>query len=248
MKVAVTAQAPGLEAQVDSRFGRCAYFVLVDDQTGEWQTLENDTGNAASGAGIQAAQRVANSGAEVVITGDAGPNAYQALTAGKIQLFTGASGTVREAMNAWRSGALTPARAATVQAHAGVVKAPARGASSVVAVATDGDQVAVHFGRCQLYTLAEVNEGAVKQQEVLTNPGHTPGFLPNYLAEHGVQCIIAGGMGPRAIGLFNEKGIDVMIGVQGSVAEVLRSYAEGTLTSDPSVSLCTRGSGPAPCH
>jgi len=69
--------------------------------------------------------------------------------------------------------------------------------SAKVAISTDGDQVAAHFGRCQVYTIVEIADGTVCSRELLANPGHEPGFLPGYLAERGVTCIVAGGMGPR---------------------------------------------------
>jgi predicted Fe-Mo cluster-binding NifX family protein len=243
MKVAVSASGPSLEAEVDPRFGRCPYFILIDVVTGDWDAVENSSTDAASGAGIQAAQTVASHGAEAVITGDAGPNAYRALSAGGIALFTAASGTVQEALEQWRTEALTAATEATVAAHTGAVTAPGPGPSSVVAVATEGDHVAGHFGRCEVYTVAQVESGALKSQSRLTSPGHSPGFLPGYLAEHGVQCVIAGGMGPRAVNLFAEKGIDVMIGVQGPIDRVLHDYAEGALVGDPAASACSQPPG-----
>lgn len=100
-----------------------------------------------------------------------------------------------------------------------------------VAVSTDGAQVAAHFGRCEAYTLAEIEEGMVTATETIANPGHEPGFLPGYLAERGVQCIVAGGMGPRAHGLFAERGIQTIVGVSGSVAEALGALARGELES-----------------
>ncbi len=66
-------------------------------------------------------------------------------------------------------------------------------------------------------------------------PGHKPGFLPNFLHDRGVQVIIAGGMGSGAVEIFQEKGIDVYTGAQGSVDEIARQYADGTLTSTGSV-------------
>ena len=98
MKMCVSADTGSLEAQVDPRFGRCQYFVFVDSETLEFEAVRNTAAGATGGAGIQAAQTVANHGAQLVVTGNVGPNAYQALSAAGIQIVTGAAGTVREAI------------------------------------------------------------------------------------------------------------------------------------------------------
>ena len=80
-----------------------------------------------------------------------------------------------------------------------------------VAISTDQGYVSAHFGRCPSYTLVEIKEGQILNKEEVPNPGHQPGFLPQYLSEKGVNCIIAGGMGPRAQGLFAQKNIETII-------------------------------------
>ncbi|PIZ35665.1 MAG: hypothetical protein COY42_26380 [Armatimonadetes bacterium CG_4_10_14_0_8_um_filter_66_14] len=242
MKIAISATAPSLEAAVDPRFGRCTCFVVVDPETSQWEAVGNSAGDSASGAGIQAAQTLAGTGAEVLLTGDAGPNAFRALTAGGIQVYTGASGTVQEAVEAWRTDKLSQAEAPTVAAHAGTVSPPATGNRARVAVATEGNYVAGHFGRCESYTIADIDGGVVRSQEEVRSPGHTPGALPVFLAERGVTCVVAGGMGPRAVNLFAAQGIDVLTGVQGTIDQVLSACAGGTLVSDPSASCCSQHS------
>ena len=120
MKIAVAAQGDTPEALADPRFGRCRYFVIVDSDTGESTAIENPGGMAGGGAGIQAAQAVARSGADVVIAGNYGPNAYQALAAGKIEAYSSQGGTVAEAVEAFKAGRLTKAGAATVPSHFGM--------------------------------------------------------------------------------------------------------------------------------
>jgi predicted Fe-Mo cluster-binding NifX family protein len=90
-----------------------------------------------------------------------------------------------------------------------------------IAIATDDNQVSPHFGRCSAYTVIEVKEGKIIHRETIPNPGHRPGFLPNYLAQRGVNCIIAGGMGPRAQSLFAQFNIETITGIQGPVEEVI---------------------------
>ncbi len=98
-----------------------------------------------------------------------------------------------------------------------------------IAVAPEGGAVAGHFGHCPEYTLVDVRDGQPAAQLILPNPGHQPGFLPGYLAEHGVKVIIAGGMGQRAHQLFADHGIVTVVGVSGPVDEVVRAYLAGTL-------------------
>ena len=77
--------------------------------------------------------------------------------------------------------------------------------------------------------------------EVVDNPGHMPGHIPKFLHEKGVVCIIAGGMGARAEGFFQEFGIKMIIGVQGKISEVVQKLQDGTLEGGES--LCKPGAG-----
>jgi predicted Fe-Mo cluster-binding NifX family protein len=104
-----------------------------------------------------------------------------------------------------------------------------------VAISTDGGEVAAHFGRCQAYTIVEIADGMVRSRELIANPGHEPGFLPGYLAQRGVTCIVAGGMGPRAQGLFEQQGIETIVGISGSIADTLQALLRGELESGESL-------------
>jgi predicted Fe-Mo cluster-binding NifX family protein len=104
----------------------------------------------------------------------------------------------------------------------------------IIAVATENNMVAQHFGRCPGYTIFKINDGAVAEEKAIPNPGHEPGFLPGYLAKMGVGCIIAGGMGPRAQSLFYEENIETYIGVSGPVGDVIEAYLTGNLRSGES--------------
>jgi predicted Fe-Mo cluster-binding NifX family protein len=98
-----------------------------------------------------------------------------------------------------------------------------------VAISTDQGYVSAHFGRCQSYTIVVIKEGQILGRAEIPNPGHQPGFLPEYLSEKGVNCIIAGGMGPRAQGLFAQKNIETIIGVQGAVDEIIDKFIKQEL-------------------
>jgi len=119
MKLAVSASGGDLSAPVDARFGRCAYFIIVDSETMEFESLANSSMGAMSGAGIQTAQMIANKGTEVVLTGNCGPNAFQTLSAAGIKIVVGVTGTVREAVERFKRGELQSIPQANVQAHFG---------------------------------------------------------------------------------------------------------------------------------
>ncbi len=112
-----------------------------------------------------------------------------------------------------------------------------------IAVSTDNGNVSVHFGRCASYTIYDINESNILAKEEIPNPGHEPGFLPQFLSEKGVRCIIAGGMGPRAQALFAQKNIKTVIGVQGAVDNVIQKYLDQEL--EAGTDLCDHGGGEA---
>ena len=109
MKVAVSASGPTLDSEVDPRFARCSHLLVVDIESMVFEALENPAVDTAGGAGIRAARAVAGTGVKALITGNCGPNAYEALAAGGIEVAVGASGTVRQAVEAYQQGRLQPA-------------------------------------------------------------------------------------------------------------------------------------------
>jgi predicted Fe-Mo cluster-binding NifX family protein len=118
LKIAVTSQGKELDSQVDPRFGRAVYILVVDSENYEFQVLDNNENiNAMKGAGIQAASNVVNIGAKVLLTGHCGPNAFKALKAGKVAVANDATGTVREAVKAYLDGKLPHADSANVEGH-----------------------------------------------------------------------------------------------------------------------------------
>ncbi|MFA4916510.1 MAG: NifB/NifX family molybdenum-iron cluster-binding protein [Syntrophales bacterium] len=121
MKICVSASAPGLDAQVDPRFGRCQYFTIVDTDTMEFESVENSNAATMGGAGIQAAQFVANRGVETVLTGNVGPNAYNTLQAAGVKIIGGVSGAVKKVVEAYKSGKITapPLSGPSVGSHFG---------------------------------------------------------------------------------------------------------------------------------
>lgn len=106
MKVIVTSEGKGLDSKVDQRFGRCGFFMLVDTDTMEYKVLDNIAASQGGGAGVKAAQIVIDNGAKAVLTGNCGPNSYEVLKSGGIDIIVGVSGTVREAIETFKEGKL----------------------------------------------------------------------------------------------------------------------------------------------
>jgi predicted Fe-Mo cluster-binding NifX family protein len=104
-----------------------------------------------------------------------------------------------------------------------------------IAVASENDMVTEHFGHCKNFNIFEIEDGKITRSETITNPGHRPGFLPNFLNGLGVKVIISGGIGSGAIDLFNEKGIEVIIGASGDAKTAVEAYLHGYLKSSGSV-------------
>ena len=120
MKIALTSKGEKLESEVDTRFGRCQYFIVVDTDTMEFEALENSSAMASGGAGPQAAQAISKMGVEAVITGNVGPNAFEALGAADIKIITGSSGTVKEMVEKFKNDNLAETNAPNVGSHSGM--------------------------------------------------------------------------------------------------------------------------------
>jgi len=127
MKIAVSTTGDQLDSAIDPRFGRCAFFSIVDTENMAFEAFSNDSISLGGGAGIQSAQFVASKGAKVVITGNCGPNAMRTLSASGIQVILGQSGTVREAVERFNRGGLRPAADANVGEHYGMGGGMGRG-------------------------------------------------------------------------------------------------------------------------
>jgi predicted Fe-Mo cluster-binding NifX family protein len=127
MKICVSAVANSLDAQVDPRFGRCPFFMIVDSETMQFEAIPNMASGAMGGAGIQAAQTIASRGVQVLVTGNVGPNAFQALSAAGIKIVTGAFGNVREVVEKYKRGELSETSSPTVRGHFGMGMGRGRG-------------------------------------------------------------------------------------------------------------------------
>lgn len=114
MKIAVASSGKTLESQVDPRFGRCPYFLIIDSETEKFEVFKNEAGQSARGAGISAAQLIADKGVGAVLAGNFGPNAVNVLSASQIKIFSGVFGiTAKEAIKQYQEGKLQEITAAT---------------------------------------------------------------------------------------------------------------------------------------
>ena len=121
MKLCVTSSGQSLEDAVDPRFGRCQYFILVDSESMEFEAIQNPAISAGGGAGTRAGQLVAEKGAQVVLTGNVGPNAFNTLQAAGLKIVVGLLGnTVGQAIEGFKAGEYDYVNDASVGAHHGM--------------------------------------------------------------------------------------------------------------------------------
>lgn len=104
-----------------------------------------------------------------------------------------------------------------------------------IAVASENEMVTGHFGHCINFNIFNAESKNIVSTVSIPNPGHKPGFLPNFLNDMGVNVIISGGMGGGAIDIFNEKGIEVVVGASGEAKAAAEAYLVGELKSTGSV-------------
>jgi predicted Fe-Mo cluster-binding NifX family protein len=118
MKIAVTAQGKELSSEIDLRFGRAKWLIVVDTETADYKAHDNLVNlNAVQGAGIQTGQNIANLGVEAVITGNVGPNAFKTLNAAGVKIFLAQKQTVQEALELFKAGELEEVKQANVEGH-----------------------------------------------------------------------------------------------------------------------------------
>lgn len=118
MKVAITAQGRELGSQIDQRFGRAEFLIVIDIDTGGFEIHDNTVNlNAAQGAGIQTGQNIANLDVYAVITGNVGPNAFKTLSAAKVKVFLANKQTVQQAIDSFKAGKLKEVDQANVDGH-----------------------------------------------------------------------------------------------------------------------------------
>ena len=104
-----------------------------------------------------------------------------------------------------------------------------------IAIASENNMVTEHFGHCESFSIFEVDNDEITKSIVISNPGHKPGFLPEFLGDMGINVVIVGGMGNSAIQIFNGKGIEVIVGANGETKAIAEQYLQGNLKTTGSV-------------
>jgi len=118
MKIAITAQKNNSETEVDSRFGRAAYFCIVDTETNDMEFIDNEQNlNAEQGAGIQAAQIVVKTGVECILTGHCGPKAFTALKASGVKVIVSVEGKIEEVIEKFKKDEYSETNTPDVDGH-----------------------------------------------------------------------------------------------------------------------------------
>ena len=115
-----------------------------------------------------------------------------------------------------------------------------------IAVAAMGKTVAGHFGHCENFIFYDTEDGKIVAEESVENPGHRPGFLPNFLADHDAEVIIAGGMGGGAVDGFNARNVKIIMGAEGDTCTAVEAYLKGELVSKDAV--CHEHQHKHECH
>ena len=250
MKIAISSTGKDLNSSIDVRFGRCTYFIIADPDTMVYEVFENESSTLKGSAGIQSAQFVASKGVEIVITGNCGPKATRILEAAGIKVITGCSGTIKQALEDFKNGKLGTSLKLTVSEHFGM-----RNTNTEMEQRRDDQQIQIqkkdflriavpinenilsqHFGHTKMFLIADVEGGKIIHTETRIPPPHKPGVLPQWINELGVNVVITGGMGRRAMSLFDEKGIKVVVGApQIDPIEAIKEYLKGTLETGENV-------------
>ena len=120
MKVCITSEGNNLDSRVDARFGRCQYFIIVDTDTSAFEAIQNPNIESMGGAGVQSGQLVAEKKVKAVLTGNVGPNAFQTLQASGVDVITGISGTVNDALKKYKKGELKLTQGPSVNSKFGM--------------------------------------------------------------------------------------------------------------------------------
>lgn len=255
MKICVSAAGNSLDAPLYQSFGRCPYFVVVDPETMQFEAVSNDA-SEARGAGIRAVRIVASKGVKVVITGEVGPNAFQALSKAGIEVFTGAHGTVREVVEKYKRGELKKVDAPS----AGKFGISGRGngwrrereqqgggklRERIVIPVEDGSglnaRLAEHFGRAPYFVIVELESGNISNVQVVPNEGEHFGGIghaSDLVMRFKPNAVIACSIGPKALSAFRKAGIAVLRAKADTVKDVIEAYRLDKLEELTEASQC----------
>jgi len=246
MIIAITAKEPTLESEVDPRFGRAAYFLIVNTMIGKAFALENSEGiNASNGAGTGAAQLMAENKVDVLYTGSVGPKAGDALEKAQIKVHENTTGTIKDILDLLTSEMNEKAGEDEPMEF---VEPPVNDAVRLAIPADSGDGLhanrAGHFGKCAYYILVDVKDNQVQQITPLRNGGHSKGgcSVPvKLLNGNHVKQLIVAGIGGRPLQGFRETGIEVYAGEGQTVEETVNHFLNNKLVPIGNDQVCSGG-------
>jgi len=254
MIIAVTAQQGRMDAQVDPRFGRAAFFMIANTDTMEVHAHDNADGvGASNGAGTGAAQMMSEQKVDVLYTGKVGPKAADALEKAGIRVVEDATGTVEEVLVKAAQNA-PPTSGGGGAGQESVQFEPAEPVTEgAVRVAIPSDTMAGleaprsgHFGKCAYYTLVDIADKNVVAVQSMQNGGHVVGgcSVPVMLLKGwDVDSVVVAGIGGRPLMGFREEGIEVYSGYGATVQETVDAYLQGQIGPISQDQVC--GGGPA---
>lgn len=240
MIIAVTAKEGSLQSEIDPRFGRAAFYLIANSQTGEVFAHDNSEGvNASNGAGTSAAQLMAENKVDILFTGKVGPKAGDVLEKAGIKVQEDTTGTVEDVLEQFA----TDIEAQNdVGGQVATVEPPVNGALRLAVPADSGDGLKAprsgHFGKCAYYTLVDILDNEVQQVIPLQNGGHVQGgcFAPVMLLQgNHVNKLIVAGIGGRPLQGFQQVGIEVFSGGGYTVEETVNMFLNnkiGPITND----------------
>jgi predicted Fe-Mo cluster-binding NifX family protein len=228
MKIAVSADGEKLHSKVDQRFGRCPYFIVMDlkgDEVGPFDTIKNEGAEQGHGAGIKAAEQMGELKVEAVITGQLGPNATSVLKELGIKAYSGA-GIITDVLDDFVEKKLEEINE-IAEAHAGTTQKETTDEKIFFPLLDDNgldSEISQHFGHAPFFGVYEVK---TKKLKIVPNDlDHTdPNKSPIDQIEDAVNptTIFAKGIGGRAIGIIQQKGLGLKTGNYDTVKEVIEN-------------------------
>lgn len=250
MIVSVTAVEGRIDAPVDSRFGRAAFFMIANSDTMQVYAHENSTGKEASnGAGTSAAQLMAEEKVDILYTGKVGPKAAEVLEKAGIKFVEGATGTVEEVLAGAMQEILTTQAASQAPEMEIPPSEPVAAGAIRVAIPSDSDDGlkatrSGHFGKCAYYTLVDIADQDVVSVQTMQNGGHVVGgcSVPVMLLKGwDVNKVVVAGIGGRPLAGFQQEGIDVYSGLGDTVQETVNAFLQGQIGPIHQDQVCSGG-------
>lgn len=246
MIIAVTAKEGSLQSEVDPRFGRAAYFLIANSQTGEVFAHDNREGvEASNGAGTGAAQLMVENKVDILFTGSVGPKAGDVLEKAGIKVKEKTTGTVEMVLDQFASDIEAQIE---VGGQAETIAPPQNDAVRLAIPADSGAGLQAprsgHFGKCAYYILVDIKDNEIQDVLPLQNGGHVTGgcFAPVMLLQgNHVSKLIVGGIGGRPLEGFRQVGIDVLYGAGQTVEESVNLYLSHQIEPISNDQVCGGG-------